>query len=46
VRLTACGLPLALSVRLDAAVRVPEAAGLKVTLNVQLAPAAKELPQV
>jgi hypothetical protein len=43
---TCCGLPLALSVMLNAAVRVPVAVGLKVTLVVQLAPAANELPQV
>jgi len=43
---TFCGLPLALSVMLSAAVRVPDAVGLKVTLTVQLAPAANELPQV
>ena len=45
-RLTACGLPLALSVMLSEAVRLPLAAGVKVTLMVQLAPAATELPQV
>ena len=39
-RLTLCGLPVALSVRVTAAVRVPAAVGLKVTLIVQLAPAA------
>jgi hypothetical protein len=41
-----CGLPAALSVMLSAAVRVPLAVGLKVTLIVQLAPAASELPHV
>ena len=41
-----CGLPAALSVMLNAALRVPLAVGLKVTLMVQLALAAKELPQV
>ena len=46
VRLTVCGLPVALSVRVTAAVRVPLATGLKVTLIVQLAPAATELPHV
>ena len=46
VRATFCGLPLALSLLLNAAVRVPEAVGLKVTLKVQLAWAASELPQV
>ena len=40
VRLTLCGLPVALSVRVTAAVRVPLAVGVKVTLIVQLAPAA------
>ena len=45
-RLTACGLPLALSVMLSEAVRLPEAEGVKVTLIVQLAPAATELPHV
>ena len=45
-RLTVCGLPVALSVRVTAAVRVPVAVGVKVTLIVQLAPAATELPQV
>lgn len=43
---TCCGLPAALSVTLSAAVRVPLAEGLKVTLTVQVAPAANELPQV
>jgi len=42
---TFCGLPAALSVMLTAALRVPMAVGLKVTLIVQLAPAANELPQ-
>ena len=46
VRLTVCGLPVALSVRVTAAVRVPLAVGVKVTLIVQLAPAATELPHV
>ncbi len=46
VRLTDCGLPVALSVTVTAAVRVPLAAGVKVTLIVQLAPAGTELPQV
>jgi galactitol-specific phosphotransferase system IIB component len=45
-RLTACGLPMALSVMLTEAVRLPLAEGLKVTLIVQLAPAATELPQL
>ena len=43
---TECGLPLALSVILNDAVRVPEAVGLKVTLKVQLAPVASEVPHV
>jgi hypothetical protein len=43
---TFCGLPAALSVMLTAAVRVPLAVGLKVTLILQLAPAANVLPQV
>jgi len=46
LRLTFCGLPAALSEMLSAAVRVPEAVGLKVMLMPQLAPAANELPQV
>ena len=46
VRLTDCGLPVALSVTVTAAVGVPLALGVKVTLIVQLAPAATELPQV
>ena len=45
-RLTVCGLPVALSVRVTAAVRVPAAVGLKVTLIVQLAPAATLAPQL
>jgi len=45
-RLTVCGLPLALSVTLTEAVRLPLAEGVKVTLMVQLAPAATELPHV
>ena len=45
-RLTVWGLPLALSVMLTEAVRLPLAVGVKVTLIVQLAPAATELPQV
>jgi hypothetical protein len=46
LRGTFCGLPAALSVTLRAAERVPLAVGLKVTLILQLVPAAKELPQV
>ena len=45
-RLTVCGLPLALSVMLTEAVRLPLAEGVKVTLMVQWALAATELPQV
>src|SRR5512146_843544 len=41
-----CGLPLALSLMLTEAVRVPVAVGVKVTLMVQLPLAATELPQV
>src|SRR5260370_9051623 len=46
VRLTDCGLPEALSVMLRVPVRLPDAVGVNVTLMVQLAPAATELPQV
>ena len=46
VRVTLWGLPLALSVMVTDAVRLPLAAGVKVRLMVQLAPAATELPQV
>ena len=47
VRLTVCGLPAALSEMLTEAVRLPSAAGVNVTLIVQLPPfAATELPQV
>ena len=45
-RLTVCGLPLALSAMLSVAERAPLAEGVKLTLMVQLAPAATELPQV
>jgi hypothetical protein len=45
-RLTVCGLPLALSVMLTEAVRIPVAEGVKVKLAVQLAPGATELPHV
>ena len=45
-KLTACGLPLALSLMLSEAVSLPLAVGVNVTLIVQLAPAASELPQV
>ena len=43
---TDCGLPEALSVTLTAALRVPLAVGLKVTLIVQLVPATSEPPQL
>lgn len=46
VRLTVCGLPLALSVTLIDAARAPEAVGVNVTLIVQLAFVARELPQL
>src|ERR1035438_10473598 len=42
---TCCGLPAALSVSLSVALRAPVMVGLKVTLMVQLALAANELPQ-
>ena len=45
-RLTAWGLPLALSAMLSEAVRLPLAEGVKVTLIVQLPPAATEVPQL
>jgi hypothetical protein len=45
-RLTACGLPVALSAMLSEAVSALAREGLKVTLIVQLPPAATELPQV
>jgi len=43
---TVCGLPPALSAMETEAVRVPVAVGLKVTLIVQFALAAKVAPQV
>ena len=46
VRLTVCVAGLALSVMVTAPVLVPAAVGLKVTLRVQLAPAATLEPQV
>ena len=46
VRVAVCGLPVALSVAATVAVRVPEAAGVNVTLIVQLAPAATDVPHV
>jgi hypothetical protein len=45
-RLTACGLPLALSAMLTEAVSALAEEGLKVTLIVQFPPAATELPHV
>jgi len=45
-RLTVWGLPVALSVMVNEAVRVPLAVGLKVTLMAQLPLAATELPQL
>jgi hypothetical protein len=45
-RLTVWGLLLALLVSVNEAMRVPMAEGVKVTLIVQLAPAATEPPQV
>ena len=46
VRLTVCGLPMALSAIVTEAVRVPAVVGVNVTLIVQLPPAATELPHV
>jgi len=46
VKVALCGLPLALSETLTVPVRLPMAAGVKVTLIVQLPPAATEVPQV
>jgi len=46
VRLTVCGLPVALSVTVIVPGRLPAAVGVKVTLMEQLAPAATEGPQV
>ena len=43
---TVCGLPLALSVMLTEAARLPLAEGVNITLIVQFPPAATELPQV
>ncbi len=45
-RVTACGLPPPSSLISREAVRPPAAAGVKMTLTVQLAPAPKLLPQV
>lgn len=46
LEVTDCGLPEALSDTETAAVLVPEAVGLKVTLMVQLAPFATVVPQL
>jgi hypothetical protein len=46
LNVTFCGLPVELSVMARAALRVPEAVGVNLTLIVQLAPTAIELPQV
>jgi hypothetical protein len=46
LKLTVWGLPGALSEMLKVPPRVPAAVGVKVTLIVQLAPAATELPQL
>jgi len=43
---TGCGLPLALSVMLSEAMRVPVAEGVNMMAIVQLPPAATEAPQV
>jgi hypothetical protein len=45
LRRIVCGLPVALSVRVIVPLRVPGAVGLKVTLIVQFAPAARVKPQ-
>ena len=46
LRLTVCGLPVALSLTLSVALLVPLTVGENVTLMVQLAPRATELPQL
>ena len=46
VRRAVCGLLVALSVTVTETVRAPKAVGVKVTLMVQLPPAATELPQL
>ena len=46
VKLTVCGLPLALSVMVRVPVRVPAAVGVKVTLMVQVALTARLVPQL
>jgi len=44
--LTVCGMPVELWLRVRAALKDPEAAGVKVTLMAQLAPAATLAPQL
>jgi hypothetical protein len=46
LKLTLCGLLVALSVRVREPVRVPAAVGLKVTVMLQLAPPARLVPQL
>jgi len=46
LKLTVCGVPLALSAMERDALSVPVAPGVNVTLIVQLAPAATLVPQV
>lgn len=46
VRATVCGLPAALSVMVSVPVLLPRALGVIVTLMLQLAPAATEVPHV
>ena len=46
VKLTVCGLLAALSVKVKVAARLPAIVGVKVTLTVQLPPAATDVPQV
>jgi CRISPR/Cas system-associated exonuclease Cas4 (RecB family) len=46
VKATVCGLPLALSFTVSVPVLAPVAVGVKVTLMVQVAPAATLVPQV
>jgi hypothetical protein len=45
-RFTVCGLLLALSVIVRVPVCVPDAVGVKVTVTVQVEPAARLVPQV
>ena len=46
LRVTDCGLFVALSVTIRVPLTLPAELGAKVTLMVQLAPAAKEVPQL